>query len=62
MRQNLALVLGLRGDFTEAERLARADLPPAAVDGNMEALRAIVTQPALWSREANADNNPVVIE
>lgn len=62
MRQNLALILGLRGEFTEAERLARADLPPAAVDGNMQALRAIVTQPALWSSEAHADNNPVVIE
>lgn len=62
MRQNLALVLGLRGDFTEAERLSRADLPPEAADGNVQALRDIVSQPALWSREANMDNNPVVIE
>ena len=62
MRQNLALVLGLRGDTTDAERLARANKVPAAVDGNLEELRAIVTQPALWAREANADNNPVMIE
>lgn len=62
MRQNLALVLGLRGDTTDAERLARANKVPAAVDGNLEELRAIVTQPALWAREANADNNPVIIE
>ncbi len=62
MRQNLALVLGLRGDYTDAERLARAELAPDAVDGDMEKLRAIVSQPALWSREANADNNPIIIE
>jgi len=62
MRQNLALILGLRGDTTDAERLARAPKVPDAVDGSLEELRAIVTQPALWAREANADNNPVIIE
>ncbi|MEQ8746577.1 MAG: tetratricopeptide repeat protein [Pyruvatibacter sp.] len=62
MRQNLALVLGLRGDYTDAERLASAPTAPAAISGDAEKLRAIVTQPALWAREANADNNPVIIE
>lgn len=62
MRQNLALVLGLRGEYTDAERLARAEMAPEPVDGNLQELRTIVTQPALWAREANADNNPVIIE
>lgn len=62
MRQNLALVIGLSGDYTEAERLASAELGPEPVDGNLQELRNIVTQPALWTREANADNNPVIIE
>ena len=62
MRQNLALILGLRGDYTDAERLARAELAPEPIDGDVQELRNIVTQPALWTREANADNNPVIIE
>ena len=62
MRQNLALVLGLRGEYTDAERLARAELAPEPIDGDVQELRNIVTQPALWAREANADNNPVIIE
>lgn len=62
MRQNLALIVGLRGDYTEAERLARTEAAPDVVDGDVSKLRAIVSQPALWAREANADNNPVIIE
>lgn len=62
MRQNLALILGLRGDYSEADRLARAGTPAAAIDGSAEDLRAIVTQPALWTGDANADNNPLIIE
>ena len=44
-RQNLALVLGLEGHFDEAERLARQDLPPAAVDNNLAYLHS-ATDPA----------------
>ena len=40
VRQNLALVLGLQGRFDEAEKIARADLPPEAVANNMAYLRA----------------------
>ncbi len=42
-RQNLALVLGLEGRYDEAERLARQDLPPAAVDNNLAYLHATAT-------------------
>jgi Flp pilus assembly protein TadD len=40
VRQNLALLLGLQGRLTEAEKLARQDLPPALVANNMAYLRA----------------------
>jgi Flp pilus assembly protein TadD len=40
-RQNLAVVLGMEGRFTEAERLMRQDLPPPVTDNNLAYLRAI---------------------
>jgi Flp pilus assembly protein TadD len=40
VRQNLALVLGLQGRFDEAEKIARADLPPESVANNMAYLHA----------------------
>lgn len=35
VRQNLALVLGLQGKLSEAERLLRQDLPPQQADANL---------------------------
>jgi Flp pilus assembly protein TadD len=46
VRQNLALVLGLEGRLTEAEKLAREDLPPELVANNMAYLRAAAGQEA----------------
>ncbi|MBX3552318.1 MAG: tetratricopeptide repeat protein [Pseudolabrys sp.] len=43
-RQNLALVLGLQGRFTEAEAIARADLPPDQAAENVAALRQMVAE------------------
>lgn len=40
IRQNLALLVGLQGHLTEAEKLARQDLPPEFVANNMAYLRA----------------------
>jgi Flp pilus assembly protein TadD len=34
-RQNLALVLGMKGELAEAEKLERQDLPPDVVDNNL---------------------------
>lgn len=57
MRQNLALVLAIRGDLREAERLARSDLPPIVADNNIGVYRQLVNQPAYWGEYAatNAD-------
>lgn len=44
VRQNLALVVGLRGRLPEAEKLARADLPPEQVANNLAYLRAATGQ------------------
>lgn len=57
-RQNLSLVLGLKGDFEEAERLARADLPPSLASSNMTTIRSMLAQPALW-QEMEALDAPV---
>ena len=40
-RQNLALVLGMRGDLAGAERLMREDLPPDVADANLAYLRTV---------------------
>ena len=43
-RQNLALVVGLQGRFSEAESIARADLPPEEAAANVEYLKAMLAQ------------------
>lgn len=52
---NLALIVGLKGDFEESERIARAYLPPATVEENMAYLRSLLTQPARWRRPTDGD-------
>jgi Flp pilus assembly protein TadD len=44
VRQNLALVVGLRGRFEEAEKIARADLPENEAAANVEYLRQMLAQ------------------
>ena len=41
MRQNLALLYGLKGDLEEATSLANEDLPPETVAQNLEAFRML---------------------
>lgn len=55
IRQNLALVLAMKGEMQEAERLARSDLPPQIADQNIDYFRALMKQPAYW-QELAADN------
>lgn len=43
-RQNLALVVGLQGRFSEAEDIARADLPPDEAAANVDYLRQMLAQ------------------
>jgi Flp pilus assembly protein TadD len=45
VRQNLALVLGLEGKYTEARQLAAIDLPEADAKANMAYLRNMLTKP-----------------
>lgn len=45
-RQNLALVVGLQGRFTEAENIARADLPPEEAAANVAYLRQMLSERA----------------
>ncbi len=52
VRQNLALVLALKGEMAEAERLARSDLPPQIADQNIDYFRALMNQPAYWQEFA----------
>ncbi len=44
VRQNLALVVGLQGRFSEAENIARADLPPDEAAANVAYLRQMLAQ------------------
>ncbi|HNR75957.1 MAG TPA: hypothetical protein PKM48_02430, partial [Parvularculaceae bacterium] len=55
IRQNLALVLAIKGEMREAERLARSDLPPQIADQNIDYFRSLMNQPAYWQSLA-ADN------
>lgn len=42
-RQNLALLMALKGDSGAAERLARKDLPPAVAEANIEYYKSLST-------------------
>src|SRR5262245_49563175 len=52
VRQNLALVVGLQGRFDEAEKIARADLPPEEAAANVAYLRQMLAQPNSWKKLA----------
>ncbi len=55
VRANLALVLGLKGRFPEAEALLRQDLPPAEAEASLASLRGLVAQPNRWKAIEAAD-------
>jgi Flp pilus assembly protein TadD len=48
VRQNLALVLGLRGKFDESEKMVAGDLKPEEARANVAYLRSLVRQPDPW--------------
>jgi Flp pilus assembly protein TadD len=49
IRQNLALIVGLEGNFDEAQRLFAAELPPDQVAANMAYIRDMLTQQNRWA-------------
>lgn len=52
VRQNLALVVGLQGRFTEAETIARSDLPPDEAAANVAYLKQMLAQQDDWKKIA----------
>ena len=50
VRQNLALVVGLQGRFSEAERIARSDLPADARASNVAYLQQMLAQQNGWNQ------------
>jgi Flp pilus assembly protein TadD len=59
VRQNLALVVGLQGRFSEAEGIARADLPSDEAASNVAYLRQMLAQQNGWKDPA-ASGKPKV--
>lgn len=55
VRQNLALVVGLQGNFEEAETIARGELPPAEAEENIAFLRKMLSQQSAWNLLKNTD-------
>ncbi|MGU3540218.1 tetratricopeptide repeat protein [Methylobacterium sp. A54F] len=55
VRQNLALALGLKGRFPEAEEQLRRDLGPAEAAANLTSLRGLVAQQNSWKAIQAAD-------
>jgi len=60
-RQNLALLMALKGDADTAERLARKDLPPAVAEANIAYYRSLAKpevkpeEPAKSKKPASSD-------
>ncbi len=55
VRQNLALVVGLQGNFQEAENIARGELPAAEAQENIAFLREMLSQQGAWNLLKNTD-------
>jgi len=57
VRANLALVVGLRGNIAEAEKIARADLPPEEAAANVTQLKLLLARKE--NARAEIDKVPV---
>lgn len=57
-RQNLALLMALKGDADAAERLVRKDLPSSVADANIAYYRSIATEPPAEAPAAVATPTP----
>lgn len=55
VRQNLALVVGLQGRFSEAEEIARKELSQQQADANVTYLRSMLSQQNSWAKLAAND-------
>jgi Flp pilus assembly protein TadD len=59
VRANLALVVGLQGNLAEAEKIARADLPPAEAAANVTQLKRMLARKDRENARADADKMPI---
>jgi Flp pilus assembly protein TadD len=50
VRQNLALVVGLQGRFSEAEEIASHEMKPEQAQANVAYLRSMLAQQNTWSQ------------
>lgn len=55
VRQNLALVVGLQGRFSEAEQIARRELSETQAEANVTYLRGMLAQQNSWAKLADKD-------
>lgn len=55
VRQNLALVVGLQGNFIDAEKIAAGELPTAEAQANIAYLRKMLAQQNAWSELKKED-------
>jgi Flp pilus assembly protein TadD len=59
VRANLALVIGLKGNFAEAEKIAKADLPPAEAAANVAQLKRMLARKDKETARAEAGKMPI---
>jgi Flp pilus assembly protein TadD len=58
VRQNYALVLGLRGKFAEAEAVAQRDLSTTDAAANISSIRQMIAQSDTWREIQTAEATP----
>jgi Flp pilus assembly protein TadD len=59
VRANLALAVGLQGKFAEAEKIAKADLPPAEAAANVAQLKRMLALKDKENTRAEAEKMPI---
>jgi Flp pilus assembly protein TadD len=57
VRQNLALVVGLQGRFSEAEEIASREMKPEQAQANVAYLRSMLAQQNTWNQLREEERN-----
>jgi len=59
VRANLALAVGLQGRIADAEKIARADLPPAEAAANVTQLKQLLSRKDRENARADVEKMPI---
>ena len=59
VRANLALAVGLQGRYAEAEKIVKADLPPAEAAANVAQLKQLLARKDKENARAEAGKMPI---